>query len=593
MQEIKKQILSRTNIKSLIGESCSLQQRGNISIGLCPFHEENTPSFYVYDDHYHCYGCGEHGDAISYIRKQQGLSFMDSLRILADKAGIPLDPNQDEEKYKDERKRKNREVQTLLAAKEFFTSQLKDPFYGKFARNHLESRKISQDLIDELGLGYAPAFSDSLTKHMNKIGFRSEELSACSLANGSRGRIFDFFQNRLIFPIRDDQGRVIAFTGRSLGTELPKYKNSRFEKGSFLFGFDRARNYIRQKARVLLVEGHFDVLQMWNHGFGETVACQGTTLTQEHLRKINHVTKQIILVFDGDEAGRRAAMKVLDHAFEFPELHFKYAELPPKEDPDSLLRKSGNKVMEDLLEKAEDLLDFAIKEKLSTAPKTGVAQLVSQTLIPWVDQIQDPIRRSFLIQRISQKTGIAADLLDTGRKSSIKTAPVEKPVVKKEENFVLEGLEKEFLGHLYCAQPDLLVPEVNELLTYELEFSNVWLEFIRELQNCLKEGASPKDKDTNYWQASDRPEIASFLDEIQNKKKAFEALPGLNPFSRIHLEIKRKKLRSNLESLKLQLVAYKTQNDATSTPWITLTQALVKTTHELQNLESHIRKGGV
>lgn len=595
MQELKKQILSRVSLPSLIGQSVNLQKRSNFSVGCCPFHEENTPSFYVYDDHYHCFGCGEHGDAINFVRKVQGLSFMDSLRYLAEKAGVSLDSLEEDKKYASEWKKKARENQLLQAAKDFFVSQFKDPFQGKFAREYLDKRQISQTLVEELGIGYAPAFPDALWNHLKKLGFRAEELSTSSLINQGRGgRIYDFFQNRLIVPIRDEQSRVIAFTGRSLGDEVPKYKNSRFEKGSFLFGLDHARNAIRQKSRALIVEGHFDALQMWNHGFHETVACQGTALTHEHLRKLNALTHQVILVFDGDEAGRKAALKVLDGAFEFPEIHFKIALLPLDEDPDSLLKSKGVPALEHILEKCEDLLDFAISEKLRNAPQTGVSELISKSIVPWLEQIQDPIRRAVFIQKISQQTGISPKLLTPPAKTLIKSrSPIP---VKQASRFVpddapIQALEKEFVGHLYYAQAHQTpLNEVEELVVEYMELPGIWNTFVGELLSCLQNGENPESKTLDFWQSAQDPAVHSFLEEIAKRKSAFSSSREMGPFAHLRLESRKKTLRKTLESLKQKSISLKMQRVEDQELWGHLTHSLLRTTQELETLEKLVRQ---
>lgn len=595
MQEVKKQILSRLSLSTLIGESVSLQKKGNFATGCCPFHEENTPSFYVYEDHYHCYGCGEHGDAISYVRKTQGLAFMDSIRWLAEKAGVELTSLEEDKKYANEWKRKSREIQVLLAAKEFFYSQFQDPFQGKFAREYLESRQLSKEIIQELGIGYAPAFPDSLWNHMKKIGFRVEELAACSLINQGRDRVYDFFQNRLILPIRDEQSRIIAFTGRSLGDEVPKYKNSRFEKGSFLFGLDRARTGIRQKSRSIVVEGHFDALQMWNHGFNETVACQGTALTHEHLRKLSALTHQVILIFDGDEPGRKAALKVLDHAFNFPEVHFKIALLPPNEDPDSLLRGKGPQAIEAVLEKCEDLLDFAIHDKLRNAPQTGLADLIAKSIVPWLEQVKDPLRRAVLVQKISQQTGLAPKLLTPASSQVIpikSKAPAKAPQqTPPNDEAPIQALEKEFMGQLYFAQAHQVpMQEIEELLLEHMELQSIWLDFAKELQTSLKNGESPESKDLDFWQSGQHPAIKDFLEEIRARKSAFIASGEMGPFTRLRLESRKKGLRKTLEALKQKTISLKMQQIEDPQLWGHITHSLVRTTQELESVDSILRK---
>ncbi len=607
MQDVKQQILSRLSLATLIGEKVALQRRGNIATGCCPFHEENTPSFYVYDDHYHCYGCGAHGDAISFVRKIQGLGFRDSLRWLADKAGVSIASADEEKKYALEWKKKARENQVLQAAKDFFSANFKDEAKGRIARNYLETRQLSKGLAEDLGIGLALDAPDALFQHLRSLGFTPAEMETCSLINQGRARTYDFFQNRLIVPIRDEQGRIIAFTGRSLGDEVPKYKNSRFDKGSHLFGLDKARNAIRQKSRVIVVEGHFDVLQMWEQGFQETVAVQGTALTNEHLRKLSTATKQIILVFDGDKAGRNAALKVVDNAFAFSELHFKVALLAPGEDPDSLLRKRGPSAIDDALSKAVDLLDFAIDDKLRNAPQTGLPDLIANSLLPWLQQIADPIRRAVYVQKLSQQTGIASHLLNPQIKGVIRTvqtkvpasaapATLTTPIEALPDTLTVEdlpprSLEREFIGHLYYALArQVHLPEIERLISDDLDFQGAWLLFVKELCECLRQGENPQDKELSHWKATNFPIVLQFVEHLRTRSSAFGAHLGLDVFAHLRLEAKKKQLRQTLDALKKQTISYKVQKVEDAELWGLLTHSLVRTTQELESLDSLLRK---
>lgn len=600
MDDIKQQILSKTELSSLIGQVSSLERRGNFATGLCPFHEEKTPSFYVYDDHYHCYGCGAHGDAISFVRKTQGLSFMEALRVLGDKVGISTSSPEEEQKLLQERKKKSRENLILQTAKDFFRQQITEVQAGTQARDYVQKRGISEALSAELSLGYAPAQPDALYQTLKRHGFTVTELEACSLINRGGSRIYDFFQNRLVLPIRDEQGRLIAFTGRALGDEQPKYKNSRFDKGSFLFGLDRAREAIRQKGRVMIVEGHLDALQMWQHGFSETVACQGTALTHEHLRKLSLLSKQIIVIFDADAAGVKAALKTLDNAFAFSELFFRVVLLPAGEDPDSLLKKTnGTELMANAIEKAEDLLDFAIKETLNKAPQTGIPDIIANVVIPWLDQIADPLRRAVCAQKITQLTGIASSLLTRARpigrevKSTISPAPKIAATSVPTQNQVvlaLSPLEKEFIGHLYFAN---IIPsdfvDIKTIFNEHLQLQGSWLAFTEELWACVQNNESPRDKDPNSWQTGHLAEIINLIQELSQKKTAFQRSGEIPPFVKLRLEYKKKLLKETLDSLKQESIALKMRKDADPHLWNLLTNSLIRTTKELESLDSLLR----
>lgn len=587
MQDIKQEILAKLSLESLIGESVSLQKRGHISSGLCPFHEENTPSFYVYPDHYHCYGCGEHGDIINFARKSFGLSFVESLKWLSEKAGIPF--TMEDKSYSQEAwKKKSRESKILLTANEFFQSYLKENFHGHFARKYLEERQIPLKLAEDLGMGYAPAFPDYLWKHFRNLGYKAEELSSCSLINITRDRVFDFFQNRLILPIRDEHSRIIAFAGRSLGDEQPKYKNSRFEKASFLLGLDRARTKIRQKSRALIVEGPFDAVQMWNYGFEETVACQGTALSQEHLRKLSTFAKTIILLFDGDNAGKKAALKVLDLSSQFPELHLKIAPLKAGEDPDSFLREHGRESLEDIISQSQDLFEFAIEDKLQNAPQASLAETIRHYILPWIQEVRDPIRKALLTQKIADKTGIRTELLQT--RSTVKS---KKPLEPENPSpaKTLRSIEKEFLGHLFYSRHEENPPldQIEKLIKEDLELPQIWSDFARELLSFLKDKKNPEELTRGDIFYAQNKDVQAFLDSIQTKKTAFQS-QGKPPFERLEIEAKKISLKLSIEQLKREFISLKMHKNEDPQLWKHLTNSLIQNTHTLENLEKKLRK---
>jgi DNA primase len=332
-------------------------------------------------------------------------------------------------------------------------------------------------------------------------------------------------------------------------------------------------------------------------GFNETVACQGTALTHEHLRKLNALTHQILLVFDGDEPGQKAALKVLDHAFNFPEVHFKIALLPLKEDPDSLLRKNGPQAIEAVLEKSEDLLDFAIRHKIKNAPQTGLADLIAKSIVPWLQQVTDPLRRAVLIQKISQETRISPDLLLKSSRTVLNT-PVKAVPLKSSETAStpndeapIPPLEKEFIGHLFFAQAHQVpLDEIRELLFEHMELPGSWLDFAKELFSCLQNKESPETKNPNDWQTGSHPAIKKFLEEIPSRKNAFATYNDMSPFSRIRLETKKKNLRKTLDVLKKKTISLKMEKVDDPQLWGQVTHSLVRTTQELQSVDLLLRK---
>ena len=304
LNHLKQQILAKTPLDQLIGEQVTLQSRAGKKMGCCPFHAEKTPSFYLYDDHYHCFGCGAHGDAISYVRHAQGLGFIESLKWLANRCGVDTSELDRSKKDMHRWQESARKTRVLAEAQQYFTRCLREP-QGAEARAYLEKRGFPETFWDVNGFGYSPDSGDALISHLKGLGYSMSEMEDVSLANSFRGRSFDFFRHRVMVPIRDVQGRLIAFGGRALSNDQQqKYKNSRYDKGSVLFGLDHARKIARSRQRAIVVEGYLDALKMRMSGFPETVACQGTALTPEHLRSLRSATSEVVLLFDGDKAGQ-------------------------------------------------------------------------------------------------------------------------------------------------------------------------------------------------------------------------------------------------------------------------------------------------
>jgi DNA primase len=471
LTEAKNLILAQSSLATLIGEAVTLHKQSGKLVGCCPFHGEKTASFYVYDDHYHCYGCGAHGDAITFVRKKYGLNYVPSLRWLADKYGINVSSLEQSAEDINRLKLQAQQGKILLAAQQFFVSQLwKDDGRheeGKDARRYFHERGFDEDVCRSFGFGLAPNAEHALHKHLHALGFHDVDLEQASLVTTYNSRSFDFFRHRVIVPIHDAYGRIIAFGGRTLGGATQKYKNSRYNKGAVLFARHRARQAMGQKHRALVVEGYFDALQLHLHGFEETVACQGTALTQEHLQQLNAATKEVYLVFDGDSPGRQASLKIISLALNFPELQFKVVELPKDEDPDVLVRRGGSQALQSLIAAAQDLIFFGIQSKLQGAAPTAIPHLIHEEFIPWLASIPQPIKQSYLCRKISELSGVqeriisqelAAHSKRLGKASSpsasaaplVRVTPRTTPQTAH-SSAPLPPLVYELIGHLYFA----------------------------------------------------------------------------------------------------------------------------------------------
>ncbi len=339
------ELRARTPLQALVGRQVRLARSGRQSKGCCPFHGEKSPSFYVYDDHYHCFGCGAHGDAISFVMQSQGASFIDAVTQLAGEAGLEVPAPSPAVARAEERKQTA--SQALEIALGFYQRQLAGPG-GAEAREYLRGRGLSLDTVAAFGLGWSGPGRGGLVDEWRAGGIDSETMNATGLLRETEnGERRELFYNRVMFPIRDRRGRLVSFGGRILGAGQPKYVNGPetdlYSKRRTLYGLDLAREPVRQGADLLVVEGYMDVIALHQAGFAGAVAPLGTALTGEQLEELWRASPAPILSFDGDKAGSRAALRALDLALPqlSPERTIRLILLPGEHDPDSLIRAKG------------------------------------------------------------------------------------------------------------------------------------------------------------------------------------------------------------------------------------------------------------
>ncbi len=364
------EVRERTEIVEVVQRFVSLQRRGNSYVGLCPFHQEKTPSFHVVPNKhlFHCFGCQASGDVFRFLMQLEGLSFIEAVKELAGPAGVTIE---ERELTPDERKQLKRRATTydvLEAAAAFYESVLWTRPEGAAGRAYLERRGLSEQTIRDARLGFAPDAWTALVDHLHRKGFPEalvEEVGLARQRQGGSGR-YDFLRARVIFPIRDERGRVLAFGGRILEGDGPKYMNTPespvYEKSKVLYGIDRARQAIQRKDRILVVEGYMDVIALHQAGFEETVATCGTSLTEDHLEKVRRMTRQVVALFDADEAGSRAAERALKMFFGIGLQPWRL-DLPGAKDPDELIRTQGAEAMEQALARKTPLLEWWVRRK--------------------------------------------------------------------------------------------------------------------------------------------------------------------------------------------------------------------------------------
>jgi len=567
--DVKKRILQKVPLAELIGETIPLQNRSGRKTGLCPFHEERSPSFTIYDDHYFCFGCRAHGDAIDFVRHQKGLGFRETLRYLAGKYQVDAPELAESERYTQQRQAMTNLYRAMNAAQEIFVSNLKAD-NNESVNRYLEQRGFPADCHKEYGFGIALDDGQQVLRQLRKQGFSLNDLEAVALISRSSERqdhYFDFFRDRLMIPIRDPQGRLIAFGGRTLGNHPAKYKNSRetplFDKSSTLFGADRARQAIRNAHQAIIVEGYMDALQLWQNQLPNTVACLGTALTAPHLHYLAGVTKQVVLLFDGDSAGQNASLRSVEVALTQPEISVKVAVLPAKHDPDSFVRKEGTAALQELIRNAVDLVDFAVTSKVRGISGLAVPEMVSKEFVPWLCRIPDRLQRSYLVTRLAHLSGIAVQDIENEMRSlsgaeraGAKASPKEpiRPVQKQTVTPPPSAMFYELCGHLHWAQPgEIDLDHWTTFATNHMELAETWEAFALELIECLREGLPAHGRGSRSLPSAFDPAVAELLQKIEGAKAAFTCDNRAERLKKLEKSFQQNKLRASIATLKNQV----------------------------------------
>jgi DNA primase len=356
------ELRARTPLPAVIGRRVRLARSGRQWKGCCPFHGEKTPSFYVYDDHFHCFGCGAHGDAIGFVMQSQGSGFMEAVEQLASEAGLDV-PKPTPEAAEAERRRHDL-TSVLDLACASYQRRLFLP-EGRAALDYLRGRGLTEETIRRFGLGWSGEGRGALAAELGKEGITPDQLAETGLMrrDDETGRVYDLFYNRVMFPIRDRRGRTISFGGRIMGDGQPKYVNgpetALFSKRRNLYGLDLAREAVRSGKALVVVEGYMDVIALSQAGFTAAVAPLGTALTDDQLDLLWRLSPCPVLCFDGDAAGGRAAARSAELALPLlaPDRTLRFATLPATEDPDSLVRRQGRAAFQAVLDSARPLAD--------------------------------------------------------------------------------------------------------------------------------------------------------------------------------------------------------------------------------------------
>jgi DNA primase len=431
------ELRARISLAEVVGRRVNLQRRGREFTGLCPFHKEKTPSFHVVEEKgfYHCFGCGAHGDVIGFAMQTQNLGFREAVEELARVAGLEVPRETPQEREREQRRATLQGA--MAAAATFFADNLRGP-QGNAARAYLDGRGLDGEAIRRFGLGFAADSRDALKRALAKQ-FPEPLLIEAGLLRKPPDQVrgedrpdsYDYFRNRIIFPIADRRGQIIAFGGRVMGDGQPKYLNSPdtplFQKGRVLYGWPAARAAAARDPSAIVIEGYMDVIALERAGFGTAVAPLGTALTEYQLEEVWKLAAEPILCFDGDAAGQRAAGRALERALPLlkPGLSLRFAVLPEGDDPDTLIRRAGPDAMREVLARADPLVEKLWQVETSEPTDTPERRAALEArLEARVRQIADRTvqehYRRFFKERLYQAFRVARSEWPKGRRGAPK-----------------------------------------------------------------------------------------------------------------------------------------------------------------------------
>jgi len=411
-EETLREIREKVNILQVISSFVKLKKVGANYVGLCPFHSEKTPSFTVHEGKgiFHCFGCGAGGNIFTFVMRHSNMSFPEAAEDLAKRAGIYIEKSSfsDEKRTREERE-KLRRINDMAA--QYFHHVLMNSSEGKEGREYLKTRQVPEAIISAYVLGYAPDLWNGLLDHLAK---KKADLSLAEkvglLIRKRDGGHYDRFRHRIMFPIHDISGLVAGFGGRALGKEEPKYLNSPesplYSKGKILFGLHAAREHIMKENLSIIVEGYFDLLALHAHGISNAVATLGTALTSDHGSLLKRFARDIVVVFDPDEGGKRAAQRSLS-VFLDKEMTATIVLLPDGHDPDAFLKRYGKEDFLSLVQKAQPLIDFVLDEcRRRHGTSIQEKSRAVEELIPLVHSMKSPVERDLFIKKISEAFGV-------------------------------------------------------------------------------------------------------------------------------------------------------------------------------------------
>src|ERR1700693_4043671 len=430
-------VKQEADIVRVIGEYVRLKKSGQNFTGLCPFHQEKSPSFAVHPvkQIYHCFGCGVGGDVFKFVMEMEKSTFPEAIRTVAEKCGIAIPkPRERAPEQRHENQQRSALVEMHREAAAFFARQLYESPEGKVAFAYLEERGLDRETMTPCGLGFAPSSGDSLLRHL-KAKFPEKLLEASGLLPRDQGgRLYDRFRRRIMFPIANESGKGIAFGGRAMGDDMPKYMNSPetpiYTKSTVLYHLDRAKEALRQSDFAVLLEGYMDAIAVARAGISNVVASCGTSLAEPQIKLLGRFTKRVIVNYDPDAAGQTATERSISLLLE-QDFEVKVLALPGKADPDKFIREQGAEAYLKVLKESPPYVDYLIARARQMDLSSGEGKLRAVNfLLPYVQKIPNRLLRSEWATRIAQQLRLEEPVLRAAlskaaaeRRSGLKVAP--------------------------------------------------------------------------------------------------------------------------------------------------------------------------
>lgn len=469
-----REVVERADIVDVIGRYITLKKRGKSYVALCPFHSEKKPSFTVSPDRglYYCFGCNKGGNAITFLKEYRKVDTKEAVVELAEMVGIEVPEWFMGEDFKSRKKEYDKLLAINEEALKYYRKMLNSP-EGHSAREYLRMRGMTEEAIVLWGMGYATSLSNGLVNHLISKGFDESDILKAGLAVKRDGELFDLFRNRIIFPIFDERKRIVGFAGRTLGDEEPKYLNIPetpiYKKSYVLYGMDKAWNEIKRKGYAVLVEGYMDVISLHMNGVSTAVATCGTALGETQLRILKRITEKVVLMFDGDEGGRRAMMRAIEPFLRSDLIPYGVF-LPDGSDPDEFVREKGSEEVVRLIENAVDIFETFIKEKSYGVDSIRTKRLRIEEIVDLLKLLESEVEREHYIRIIASSFSIPTFMVNEieRRKGTLERKTVPIPESK--------GSPEVTLLRLLLRSPEVYIERAKEYKDYFSEPFRIFFE---------------------------------------------------------------------------------------------------------------------